>query len=203
MPSPVQLRLQELPSHEALDHAQDEIQGKLAESGSRLAQLNWHIMRNAAGHSLKDALGKLDFLEYVAAAWCTATELRDMAKKTLKAPGTEDSLALGEHDPSILLHPVVKIKCGPVELPALTFDLKLGATVECAVLVIAGGKLAAVETASLKPFATLSYGTHQLNKLDGEQVSITRRYSFPDGGIAIPCSAEDEPTELAAHLPAE
>lgn len=192
MPSPVQLSLEELPSLEALDQAQHDIQEKLAEGGSRLAQLNWHIMRNAAGKSLRDALGKLDLLEYVAGAWATATELREMAKKTLKAPGTEDSLALGEHDPSILLHPVVKIKCGPVELPALTFDLKLGATVECAILVVAEGKLAGIETGTFKPFATLSYGDHQLNKLDGKEVSITSRYSFPNGGLAIAGLDEDE-----------
>jgi len=192
MPSPVQLSLEELPSPEALDQAQHDIQEKLAEGGSRLAQLNWHIMRNAAGKSLRDALGKLDLLEYVAGAWATATELREMAKKTLKAPGTEDSLALGEHDPSILLHPVVKIKCGPVELPALTFDLKLGATVECAILVVAEGKLAGIETGTFKPFATLSYGERQLNKLDGKEVSITSRYSFPNGGFAIAGLDEDE-----------
>lgn len=192
MPSPVQFSLEELPSPDALDRARGDIQDRLAETGSRLAQLNWHIMRNAAGKSLRDALGKLDLLEYVAGAWCTATELRDMARKTLKAPGTEDSLALGEHDPSILLHPVVKIKCGPVELPALTFDLKLGATVECAVLVVAEGKLAGIETGTLKPFAKLSYGEHELNKLDGKEVSIMSRYSFPNGGIAIAGLDEDE-----------
>lgn len=202
MPSPVQLSLEELPSSDALDHARGEIQGKLAEGGSRLAKLNWHIMRNAAGKSLREALGKLDLLEYVAGAWCTATELRAMARKTLKAPGTEDSLALAEHDPSILLHPVVKIKCGPVELPALTFDLKLGATVECAVLVVAEGKLAGIETGTFKPFATLSYGERELNKLDGKEVSITSRYSFPEGGITIPFSAEDETAAVAAEAAA-
>jgi len=99
--SPVQLSLKELPSAEALDQARHDIQTKLSEQGSRLAQLNWGIMRNAAGKALRDALGKLDLLEYVAGAWCTAMELRELAKKTLKAPGTEDTLALGEHEPSI------------------------------------------------------------------------------------------------------
>jgi hypothetical protein len=192
MPNPVQLSLEELPSADALDHARDEILEKLAETGSRLAQLNWHIMRNAAGKSLRDALEKVDLLQYIAGAWCTALELREIARKTLKAPGTEDTLALAEHDPSILLHPVVKITCGPVEFPALTFDLKLGAMVECAVLVVSGGKLAAIETGTFKPFATLSYGDHELKKLDGEEVSITHRYSFPKGGIVIPCSPEEE-----------
>lgn len=203
MPSPVQLSLQDLPDADALDHARADIQGRLAEGGSRLAQLNWTIMRNAAGKSLRQALGKLDVLEYIAGAWCTAVELRDIAKKTLTTPGAEDTLALGEHEPSIALQPVVKIKCGPVEFPALTFELKLGASVECAVLVISEGKLAAIETGTLKPFATLSYGNHELKKLDGEPVSITRRYSFPNGGFAIPCSAEHEASELAADLPAE
>jgi hypothetical protein len=187
MQSPVQLSLEELPSPDALDQARGEIQGKLAETGSRLAQLNWHIMRNATGGALRDALRKLDLLEYVAGAWCTAVELREIAKKTLKAPGTEDALALAEHEPSIVLHPVVKITCGPVELPALTFDLTLGALVECAVLVVAEGKLAAIETGTFTPFAELSYGEHELKKLNGKEVSITSRYEFPKGGIPIPC----------------
>lgn len=187
MQSPVQLSLADLPSPEALDEARDEIQHKLAEEGSRLAQLNWHLMRNAAGKSLRDALGKLDVLQYVAGAWCTALELREIARKTLKAPGTEDTLALAEHDPSILLHPVVKIKCGPVEFPALSFDLKLGASVESAVLVVCDGKLAAIEAGSFKPFAKLSYGGHELKKLDGSEVSITRRFLFPNGGLPISC----------------
>lgn len=189
MPSPVQLRLEELPNADALDDARDDIQAKLAEGGSRLAQLNWHMMRDAAGNSLREALGKLDVLEYVAGAWCTAAELQRIAKKTLAAPGTEDTLALAEHEPTVALHPVVKIKCGPVEFPALTFELKLGASVECAVLVISEGKLAAIETGTFKPFARLFYGDHELKKLSGEQVSITRRYKFPNGGFSIPCDA--------------
>ena len=190
--SPVQLSLEDLPSTEAFDQARDEIQDKLAESGSRLARLNWQIMRNAVGGSLRKALGKLDLLEYVAGAWCTAAELQKLAKQTLKAPDTEESLSLDEHHPSAVLHPVIKIKCGPVELPALTFDLKLGATVTSAVLVVAKGKLAAIETGVFEPFAQLSYGNHELNKLDGKEMSITSRYLFPNGGLPIPCSPEGE-----------
>ena len=190
MPSPVQLSLKELASAEALDHARQHIQNKLAEDGSRLASLNWQMMRNATRTALADALSKLDVLEYVAAAWCTAAELQEKARKTLNAPGTEDTLTLAKHDPSAVLHPVVKIKCGPVEFPALTFKLELGAAVECAVLVVAEGKLAAIEAGSFKPFARLSYKDNELNKLDADEVPITRRYHFPNGGIPIPCSAE-------------
>ncbi|HEY6047663.1 MAG TPA: hypothetical protein VIV07_01305 [Sphingomicrobium sp.] len=190
MSSPVQLSLKELASAEALDHARQDIQDKLAEDGSRLASLNWDIMRNATRSALADALSKLDVLEYVASAWCTATELQEKARQTLKAPGSEEKLALAEHDPSALLHPVVKIKCGPVELPALTFDLEVGAAVECAVLIVTEGKLAAIEAGSFKPFAKLSYNGNQLNKLDADEVPITRCYHFPNGGIPIPCSPE-------------
>lgn len=188
MRSPVEIDLENLPSGDALNQARNEIQRTLAEGGSRLAELNWSIMRNAAGKSLREALGKLDVLDFVAGAWCTAAELREIATKTLKEPGTEDTLALAEHDPSVLLHPVVKIKCGPVELPALTFDLKLGATVECAVLVISGGKLKAIEAGTFKPFASLSYGDREINRVDGDEVSITRRFNFPGEGIVVPCS---------------
>ncbi len=192
MLSPVQLSLEELPSAEALDQARGEIQDKLAESGSRLAQLNWRIMRNAAGGSLRTALGKLDLLGYVAGAWCTAAEMQKLAKKTLDEPGTEETLALAEHDPSVTLHPVIKIKCGPVELPALTFDLKLGALVASAVLVVAKGKLIGIETGTFEPFAHLSYGDHELNEMNGKEVSITRRFVFPNGGLPIPCTAAGE-----------
>jgi hypothetical protein len=144
-------------------------------------------MRNAAGSSLRDTLGKLDVLDYVAGAWCTAAELQQLAKKTLDTPGSEETLALAEHDPSVALHPVVKIKCGPVEFPALTFEVKLGAAVECAILVVTEGKLAAVEAGTFKPYAQLFYGERELKKLNGEEVSITRRYNFPGGGFKIPC----------------
>lgn len=192
MPSPVQLSLENLPSTEAFDKARGDIQDKLSESGSRLARLNWRVMRNAVGGSLRSALGKLDLLDYMAGAWCTAAELQKLAKQSLNAPGTEEPLSLDEHEPSAVLHPVIKIKCGPVELPALTFDLKLGATVTCAVLIVADGKLTAIETGTFKPYARLSYGDHELNKLDGDEVSITSRFLFPNGGLPIPCSAEGE-----------
>ena len=191
MLSPVQLSLQELPSPEALDQARGEIQDKLAETGSRLAHLNWGIMRNAAGGALSDALGKLDLLEYVAGAWCTAVQLQQLAKKSLQT-GEEERLTVSKHNPSADVHPVVKIKCGPVEFPALTFDLKLGAAVESAVLIIANGKLAAIDSGTFTPFAQLSYGEHVLKKLPGEEVPITQRFTFPNGGISIPCTADGE-----------
>lgn len=188
--SPVQLSLEELPSADALDKARGEIQGRLAENGSRLAQLNWQIMRNAAGGALQKALGKLDVLDQIAGAWCTAVELQELAQKTLNEPGEGPPLSLLEHDPSVDLHPVIKIKCGPVEFPALTFDLRLGASVECVVLIVSAGKLAAIETGSFTPFAQLSYGDHVLKRLDGKEQPITERYNFPNGGISIPCSAD-------------
>ncbi len=192
MLSPVQLSLKELPSAEALDQARGDIQGRLSETGSRLARLNWQIRRNATGGALQDALGKLDIFDHLAGAWCTAVELQEMAQRTLATPGSEDALALAEHEPSVTLNPVVKIKCGPVEFPALTFDLMLGASVESAVLVISAGKLAAIEAGSLTPFAQLSYGEHELKRLSGDEVSITQRFDFPNGGIPIPCSANGE-----------
>jgi hypothetical protein len=177
------------------------MQDKLAETGSRLANLNWKIMRDAAGHSLEEAFAKVSVLDKLADAWCTATDLRDKARKTLK-DGSEDSLPLREGKPSVTLQPVVSIKCGPVSLPALTFDLELGAAVECAILVIANGKLAGIEAGTFTPFASLSYDKRELSKVEGEKVSLTRRYEFPNGGIAIPCGAEHSDsvaTDVAAQ----
>ena len=196
--SPVQLSLEELPNSEALDKARSEIQGRLAEGGSRLAQLNWQLFRNAAGRALQKEFRKLDVLDEIAGAWCTFAQLQELAQQTLNAPGKEEPLPLLEHDPSVDLHPVIKIKCGPVEFPALTFGLRLGVSVECVVLIVAGGKLAAIEAGSFTPFAQLSYGDHMLKRLDGNEQPITKRYNLPNGGIIIPCSVASEGDRSAA-----
>ena len=201
MLSSVRLRLEELSSPEAIDKARDDIQDKLQESGSRLARLNWSLMRNATGGALREALGKLDLLESLAGAWCSAVELQDLARKTLEAPGAEETLPLAEHEPSVVLNPVVTIKCGPVELPALTFDLKLGASVESVVLVISGGRLAEIEAASFTPYARLSYGDHELKEVDSKKIFLTSRYNFPNGGIPIPCSVVGEVEQAATKVP--
>lgn len=192
MLSSVRLSLQELSSPEAIDKARDDIQDKLQESGSRLARLNWSLMRNATGGALRETLGKLDMLDSLAGAWCSAVELQDLARKTLEAPGAEETLPLAEHEPSVVLNPVVTIKCGPVELPALTFDLKLGASVDSIVLVISGGKLAGIEAASFTPYASLSYGDRELKRMESAEIFLTSRYNFSNGGIPIPCSVIGE-----------
>jgi uncharacterized protein (DUF3820 family) len=52
---------------------------------------------------------------------------------------------------------------------------------------VSAGKLTGIEAATLTPYAKLLYQGRELKKLPGEEVSITRRYLFPNGGIAIPC----------------
>ncbi len=183
----LQISFEELADGATLDRAQDEIKSELMKGGSRLASLNWSIFRDTAAGALKDEIARFDWIESLAQTYCTAWELRELAAKTKAAPGTEEPLALGEHPLSLDLHPIVTLNCPPVELPPLRFKLRLEALVESAVLVIANGRLAALESAILTFSADLYYGKHHLGELPKRKVPISRRYIFSGGGFEIPC----------------
>ena len=183
----LEISFEELADGGALDKAQDEIKAQLAKDGSRLASLNWSIFRDKAAGALKDEIARLDWIESLAGLYCTAAELRELAIKTKAAPGTEEPLVLGEHPLSLDLHPIVTLTCPPVELPALRFTLRLEALVKSAVLIIANGRLAAIESAIMSPSANLYYGKHHLGELAKREIPITRRYAFSAGGFEIPC----------------
>lgn len=185
MADSVSLSLEELPDSESLEREKRAIQQKLAEQGSRIARLHWTLTRDTALAGLKDCLGKLDALECLAKGWATASELRALARQTATDPTAERELALGGHPLTVVVHPVVTIHCDPIALPALRFTLTLKAMVDCAVLIVRGGKLAAIEAAKLTPSATLSYEDTELKTFKYEPIDLARPHAFPNGGLAI------------------
>ena len=186
MDNSLQLRLEELPSVEALEDKKDAIQAKLTEEGSRIAKLHWKLARDTAVSGLKDCLEKLDPIECFAKVWGTATKLRELARKTANDPDATEKLALGEHPLTVTLHPIVTIHCDPIELPPLRFTLALKAAVECAVLIVKGGKLHSIEGGRMTPSAKLSYGDRLIREFTGEKISIKPPHVFADGGLNIP-----------------
>jgi hypothetical protein len=182
----IRIALEELPDGAALDQAGDAIRHKLAEGGSRLAALKWDMFSGAVVGALRDRLAHLDALQCLASAWCTASEIRKLAQQTRAAPGTQQPLPLGQHTLSADLHPEVTLSCGPATFPPLRFTLKLEAAIEGAILIIAEGKLSAMEAATLTPSAALYYGDQRLNQLPGRKLSIARPYVFANGGLLIP-----------------
>lgn len=186
MDSELRLSLEELPGAEALDHAADAIRGTLAEGGSRLATLRWEMFRDTAAAALRDKLAQLDTLACLAQAWTITGEIRKLGEKTRAAPATREALALGKHKLATDLHPVVTLRCGALTLPPLRFTLKLDALVECAILIIGEGKIAALEGATLSPSATLLYGQQKLSELPAKKLPVARPYTFGNGGIPIP-----------------
>lgn len=185
MDSPLQLSLEELPNSDALEEHKQAIQTELMEQGSRIAKMHWSLTRDTALEGLRDCLGKLDALEWFAKAWGTANELRKLARETADDPDAEKELALAKHPLTVTLHPVITIHCDPIALPALRFTLALEAAVDCAVLIVRGGKLSGIEAAKMTPSAILSYGDHELNRLHGKEVELGRPYVFADGGLTI------------------
>jgi len=179
------LTLEELPNGSALENEKQAIQEALAEQGSRMARLHWALVRDTALSGLKKCLGEIDPVACIGKAWATASEVRQLAKETAANPGLEKELSLAGHTLSVELHPLVTIHCDPIALPTLRFTLKLDAAIECAVLIIRDGKLAAIEAAQMRPSATLSYAERELKTLGLKPIDISRPYELADGGLAI------------------
>jgi hypothetical protein len=185
MDSALDLRLEELPDSDALEREKAAIQATLIDGGSRIAKLHWALARDTALAGLKDCLGKLDALECFAKAWGTAAQLRKLALETANDPEAERDLALGEHPLTAVIHPVVTIRCDPIALPPLRFTLTLTADVQCVVLIVRGGKLHAIEAATMTPSARLSYAEHELGHFDCKPVKLGAPHVFADGGLTI------------------
>ena len=179
------LELEGMPDGEALEKERQAIQEALAEQGSRMARLHWALVRDTALNGLQKCLGEIDPVECIGKAWATAAEIRALGKLTAASPGLEKELSLAGHTVSVELHPLVTIHCDPIALPTLRFTLKLDAAVECAVLIIREGKLAAIEAAKVTPSATLSFAEREIKKLSVKAIDISRPYVFADGGLTI------------------
>jgi hypothetical protein len=186
MDSPFLISLDDLPDEESLERARDEAQDELAESGSRLARTKWPLLRDAAANCMKTGLSQVDPFALLAGAWCTAAEIRALAAETRAAPGSKEPYPLGKHKLAASVHPVVTLRCGPLIFPGLRFTVTVEGLVDCAILIIANGRLAAVEALSLTPAAVLSYGSKELNRIEGEALPLSDPFVFSDGGLAIP-----------------
>jgi hypothetical protein len=184
MDSPLLISLEELPDEEALERARDEAQATLSQTGSRLARMKWPLLRDTAAGCMKSKLAEMDPLATLAGAWCTAGEILQLAAET-KAAGSEKPYPLGRHNLSASVHPVVTLRCGPLTLPALTFTVTIAGLVECAILIIASGRLTQIEGLSVTPSAALSYGDKELKRLAGNPVTLGPPFVLPDGGMKI------------------
>ena len=187
MDDSVQISLEELPDAEALERDRDAIQAELAKKRSRIAELYWGLSRDTAVGGLRDCLSSVDPLACFAKAWATANKLRELARETAGDPRATRPLPLAKHSlPPVTLHPIVTIHCDPISLPPLRFTLQLKAEVDCAVLIVRGGKLAAIEAATIKPTATLSYGTTELKSCSLKTIDFRQpAYEFANGGLEI------------------
>lgn len=184
MPDFLTISLQELPDTEALERARDDVQETLAESGSRLARMKWPMLRDAASRCMRAKLGELDPLTILANAWGSAIEIRELAAKTRALPGEHEFYPLGDHNLSAKVHLIVKLHCGPVAFPALTFTLCLEGLVECAILDLFDGRLVALEGLRMTPSASLSYGSTEIKRIEG-QPQEWATFALPNGGLEI------------------
>jgi hypothetical protein len=186
MDSPITFELQELPDAEALDRVREDAEKTLSEEGSAIARARWPMLRDAACACMRAKLGELDPFATLAGAWGTASEIQALAAKTRSEPGTKEPYPLGQHELTAAVHPVVTLRLGPLTFPGLTFTVTLRGEIDCAVLIIGGGRLRSVEALSITPSATLSYGSMEIKRLEGDPVVAGGPYVFAGEGLTIP-----------------
>lgn len=185
MADSIEISLEELPDEQALEKDREAIQAELTKDKSRIAELYWSLTRGTAVEGLKDSLSTVDPLQCFAKAWATTNKLRELARETEHDPQATRPLPLAKHSFPVTLHPIVTIHCDPIKLPPLRFTLELKADIDCAVLIVKGGKLAAIEAATIKPTATLSYEKTELKKCELRTIDVGQPYELPNGGITI------------------
>lgn len=190
MASSFTFSLEDLADQESLENARDEAQAKLSEEGSQLARMKWPLFRDAAVRGMKSKLGEIDPFAKLAEAWGAAVEVQQLAAKTKANPGSKEPYPLSKHSLSASVHPVVTLRCGPINFPALTFTVAIEGQVDSAILILADGKLHSIEALSLTPAAVLSYEkgelAKELTRLPGQPFTPIGPYVFSDGGIEIP-----------------
>jgi hypothetical protein len=185
MADSVEISLEELPDEQALEKERDAIQAELSKDKSCIAELYWSLTRGTAVEGLQKCLATVDSLQCFAKAWATASKLRELAFETEGDPQATRPLPLAKHTLPVTLHPIITIHCDPIKLPPLRFTLDLKAEVDCAILIVKGGKLAAIEKATLKPTATLSYEKTELKSCSLKTIEFGQPYEFANGGLTI------------------
>lgn len=184
MADPLAFRLDDLPKLETFRARSAEIKATVKETGEVLASSGWDTLRDTACSKLTEGLAREDGLAWLARAWTTASELKAAARETLGEGSPERLVPLAGHSLSQELCPVVTLSCGPAELE-LKFTIELSGEIECADLVVRGGRLVAIQAGQLTPAAALSFRGVALGEKKGDPIDLSKPYTLPRGGFRI------------------
>ncbi len=90
------------------------------------------------------ALFDFDLTDLLAAGWCKHSVLRQAARRTIAAPGSEELVDLATHRISVTHHPYVDLVIDDVRITTVDFDLQLDFDVKALSAVVRFGKLVAI-----------------------------------------------------------
>jgi hypothetical protein len=196
MADPVAFRIDDLPELATFRERSAEIRATVKETHDVLASAGWDTLRDTACAKLVEGLKHEDGLAWLAFAWTKAKELKAAARETLGDGAPERLVPLAAHSLSQEVCPVVTLSCGPAELE-LKFTIELSGDIDCADLVVRGGRLVAIQAGQLTPAAALSFRGVALGEKKGDPIDLTRPYTLPRGGFRLvdAQAAEEEAKE--------
>ena len=137
--------------------------------------------------------GALDrnVLEMLAEGWCSARELREVAKATRRPAGTRAEWVLGKHTVTTSVHPVLQIAVPGGRYDALRFTLELSAEINAVQLSILGGHIVSATGIECTLVAQLKYGDAKLHTPQkSRKFKPLGEYAFNTPGVPIPLPAK-------------
>lgn len=170
-----------------LDDMAEQVRARLCEDeqvgGMKLA---WDYV----GRELHGSLAKLldrDLIETLAGCWAKATAIRDAADPARHPPGERTMVALGDHQLSRSVHPVVAVTIAGCPCVELKFEFKISAAISGVRLSIADGHLVAGDLGEAWASGNLSFEGIPLHpEAQSRKLALSGPFDFAPPGIAIP-----------------
>ena len=149
-------------------------------------KLAWDFIGGELMNALKSVLDR-DLLEVLAGAWAKAAPLAELADPAKHPPGERSVVALGEHDVSRELNPVIAVTIGSCPCVELNFTFALAAHVGGVRLSIVDGHIVGGDLGELWASAQLSYEGVPLHpEQELTRIAVPGESIFAAPGIKIP-----------------
>ena len=170
-----------------LDSVSEQVRARLCDNkeigGMKLA---WEFIGKELHGALKSVLD-CDLLDVLGKVWAQAAPIVALADLAKHPPGERSIVALGEHDLTRELHPVIAVTVGPCPCVEISFLFSLAAHIGGVRLAIVDGHIVGGDLGELWASAQLSYeGVPMHPPQESAKVRVPGEFAFAPPGIKIP-----------------
>jgi hypothetical protein len=186
-----------IPLHSLLSDMRGGIDAALAasrtdRSAGDALDAAWPAIRDTVGDDLDKALDA-DLIGLLAGGWSKAAELRGYTDAKKYPPGKTVAMTLAKTSSTISIDPELTLVVGEALRHKLPLTVEFIATLNAAVLTIAGGRITALRLGKVALDAKLKWDKHAVPLgLKQRELDLPGTFKF-DPGVAIPRGAPKTP----------